>query len=94
MQKIILLLFILISPLLSVVDLNTASKEELMSIKGIGPSKAEAILEYRSMKLFDSIEELANVKGFGAKTIEAIKDKLTVSKPKPLDTKEHAETRE
>lgn len=78
-MKFILSLLILSSLLFAAVNINTATKEELMSVKGIGEAKAEAILEYRSKKPFESVEELEKVKGFGKKNLEKIKDELSVS---------------
>lgn len=60
------------------VNINTASEEELVSLPGIGPSKAKAIVEYRSAHPFKSTEELMNVRGIGEKTFETLKDKITV----------------
>ena len=74
------------------VNLNTATKDELVALPGIGPAKAQAILDYRSKNgAFKSIEELKDVKGIGAKRYEKIKSELTVvgasAKPaaKPAD---------
>ena len=62
------------------INLNTASKDELVTLPGIGPAKAQAILDYRSKNgAFKSIEELKDVKGIGAKRYEKIKGDLTVS---------------
>ena len=68
------------------VNLNTATKEDLVALPGIGPSKAQAILDYRNKNgAFKSIEELKDVKGIGAKRYEKIKGELTVvsAPPKP-----------
>ena len=61
------------------VDINTASANELSSLKGIGSSKASAIVTYRKGHCFKSIDELSNVKGIGAKTVEKNKSNLTAS---------------
>jgi competence protein ComEA len=61
------------------IDLNTATKEELVALPGIGPSKAQAILDYRSAHgPFKSVEEVKDVKGIGAKRFEKLKGELTV----------------
>lgn len=61
------------------VDLNTADKAALESVKGIGPAKAEAIIKYRTEHgPFKSVDELANVKGFGKKTIDKIRGEVEV----------------
>lgn len=62
------------------VNLNTATATDLDGIKGIGPSKAKAIIDYRSKNgPFKSVEDLKNVKGFGEKSIAKLKGELTVS---------------
>ncbi len=61
------------------VNLNTATAGDLDGIKGIGPSKAKAIIDYRSKNgPFKSVEDLKNVKGFGEKSIAKLKDELTI----------------
>ena len=63
----------------SVVDLNTATLEQLTSLKGIGQSKALAILEYRkTMGKFHHIEQLAEVKGIGMKMVERLEAQIKV----------------
>lgn len=64
----------------SLVNLNTATAEELMTLTGIGPSKADAILSYRTENgNFQSIEDLTKVSGIGDKTFEKLKEAITVN---------------
>ena len=61
------------------VNINTASKEELMKVSGIGESKADEIIEYRTINgNFGSIEDIKNVSGIGEALFEKIKDYITV----------------
>lgn len=62
------------------VNINTATPGELDGVKGIGPSKAQAIVDYRSKNgPFKSLDDLKNVKGFGEKSITKLKSELSVS---------------
>lgn len=62
------------------VNINTATPAELDGVKGIGPSKAQAIVDYRSKNgPFKSLDDLKNVKGFGEKSIAKLKGELSVS---------------
>jgi len=62
------------------VNLNTATKEELVALSGIGPAKAQAILDYRAQHGgFKSVEELKEVKGIGARRFEKLKPDLTLT---------------
>jgi len=61
------------------ININTATKEQLMTLNGIGEVKAAAIIDYRRENgKFKSIEELDNVKGIGPKIIEKIRANITV----------------
>jgi competence protein ComEA len=66
------------------VDINTADAKTLAEgLNGIGMSKAEAIVAYRSENgPFKNAEELGNVKGIGEKTIERNRDMIVVSSSK------------
>lgn len=61
-----------------VISILTATKEEWMLLPGIGETKANAIIEYRNMHGFQSIEDVKNVKGIGDSTFEKIKEYLTM----------------
>ena len=60
------------------VNINTASKEQLMELNGIGESKADAIIEYRQNNKFKNIEDITNVSGIGQALYEKIKDSIRV----------------
>lgn len=61
------------------VDINTAGKEQLMTLPGIGESKAEAIIAYRDARgRFQSVDELMNVTGIKEGIYNKIKDLIIV----------------
>ncbi len=62
-----------------VINLNKSNLDELLTLKGIGQKKAQAILSYRKqVGSFASIEELTNVKGIGTKVIDDNKSRLQI----------------
>jgi len=62
------------------VNLNTADETALMTLPGIGPSKAQAILDYRQQSgSFKTVEDLKSVSGIGDKTFERLADLITVN---------------
>lgn len=61
------------------VNINTATISELMTLSGIGESKAQAIIDYRNKNgLFKSIEDIVNVSGISELTYAKIKENITV----------------
>jgi competence protein ComEA len=61
------------------IDINTATLEELESLPGIGSATAEKIIEFRDQNgPFQQIEDIMNVSGIGPATFDQIKDLITV----------------
>lgn len=61
----------------NMVNINSATLEQLKTLNGIGDSKAKNIIEYREKNGgFKSIEDIKNVTGIGEKMFEKIKDKI------------------
>jgi len=62
-----------------VININTATLEQLCTLYGIGPAKAHRIIEYRRANGgFKDVEELLNVRGIGEATLSRLKGKITV----------------
>ena len=87
MRLLLALVIALAAPLAdAALNLNTATKEELIALSGIGPAKAQAIIDYRNQHGgFKSVDELKDVKGIGARRFEKLKPELTVG-PLPVKT--------
>ena len=65
------------------VDVNTATVEELMSVRGIGQVVAQRIAEYREKNgPFKTVDDLLKVQGIGEKSLEKLRGSLTVGKSK------------
>jgi len=61
------------------VNINTATKKELESVKGIGPVLADRIIVYRTQNgNFTEIEAIKNIKGISENTLNKIKDKISI----------------
>jgi competence protein ComEA len=61
------------------VDVNTATAEELDTLPGVGPATAQAILDAREQRgSFSSVEELLDVRGIGEAKLEALRDLVRV----------------
>ncbi len=62
------------------VNINTADEEQLMTLQGIGKSKAQAVITYRNEQgTFAGIEDIQKVSGIGESTYNNIKDSITVN---------------
>ena len=64
-----------------VVNVNTASPEELRLLPGIGPARIRNILAYRHKHPFRTVEELARIKGVGRKMVRHLRVHLAVNGP-------------
>ncbi len=60
------------------ININTASKKELVTLKGVGGKIADRIIEYRKAHPFKKAEDLMNVKGIGQKLFDKNKDLIKV----------------
>lgn len=60
------------------ININTASADELKTLSGIGDAMAGRIIDYRSAHPFKSTEDIMSVEGIGSKTYDKIKDRITV----------------
>ncbi len=87
---VLLVVFVILAGVISLyagetakININTASVEELTQLKGIGPSHAAKIVEYRKKNgPFRLPEDVIQVPGIGQKTFENNKDLILVEKPK------------
>lgn len=70
--------------LTGVVNINTASVQQLVLLPGVGEAIAQRIVDYRAQKAFKKIEELRAVKGIGERTFQKISRFLSVSGPTTL----------
>jgi len=69
---------------IAAVNINTATKDELIALPGIGPAKAQAILDYRKTNgPFKAVDDLRNVKGIGAKQLERLRPDIAVAATPP-----------
>jgi competence protein ComEA len=65
------------------VNINTATREQLMTLDGIGQSYADRIIEYRQKNgPFHSPNDIVKIKGIGQKMFEVNKDRIIVQNPK------------
>ena len=62
-----------------VVNINTATAEQLSLLPGVGPTRARAIIAAREQRPFRSVRELQRVRGIGWSTVQRLRPYLTVS---------------
>ncbi len=61
------------------INLNTASKDELAKVQGIGNNRADEIVRYRDENgSFDSVDDLEQLPGFAGRLSDDVKQRLTV----------------
>jgi competence protein ComEA len=82
MKKLVSIALLFGGFLFASINLQTASKEELMEIKGIGEKKAEQIIEYRKTNKINSPEDLKNVKGIGDSIVNNVKNNVSATTEK------------
>jgi competence protein ComEA len=97
MKKLLLVLaiwFTVMGTAMAVVNINTATKEDLTTLKGVGEKRAQEIIDYRKKNGdFKSVDELEKVPGVGPGLMKQIRSQVTVTgktsidKPSDKDTK-------
>ena len=87
-MKFIFFLFATVSFLFGAIDINSASKEEFITLNGIGTAKAAKIISYREKhKCFNSIDELTNIDGLSQKILDKNRKLLTAGSCQNTATK-------
>jgi len=94
MKKLVLALvlwFAFTGAALAAVNINTATKDELVTLKGIGDKKAQAIIDYRKKNGdFKSVDDLEKVEGIGPGTMKQIRSQLSTTGKTTIDKPEKA----
>ncbi len=83
MKKLLLILAMwlaMVGAALAQININTATKAQLDGLKGIGPAKAQAVIDYRTKNgPFKTVDDLEKVSGIGPATMKDLRDKITVA---------------
>jgi competence protein ComEA len=80
MVKFFMALILFSTLLFSAINVNKANSAQLQTLNGIGPAKAQEIINYRkSHGGFKTVEELVNVKGIGAKSLMKMKAQVSIN---------------
>lgn len=91
MKKLLMALamwFALSGAALAVVNINTATKEELTTLKGVGNKRAQEIIDYRKKNgNFKSVDDLEKVPGIGPGLMKQIRSEVTVTGKTSIDKK-------
>jgi len=74
---------------MSIKELNKASKDELVQIKGIGEKKADAIIAARKVNKFKNFKDVEKIKGFGPALVKNIENDVKVKSDKKESKKKH-----
>jgi competence protein ComEA len=94
MKKFILVLVVWLAfagAAFAAVNINTATKDELVSLKGIGDKKAQAIIDYRKKNGdFKSVDDLEKVEGIGPGTMKQIRSQLSTTGKTTMEKPEKA----
>ena len=72
-------MFLLAASALAAVNINTATEDQLVTLSGIGPGKAKAIIEYRKTTPFKTVEDITKVPGIKTSSYNKIKGEITVN---------------
>ena len=75
-MKKILVMLMLTASFLAAINVQDASKKELMCIKGIGDKKANAVIIYRKSNILKSPDDLLEIKGFGKALVRNVKNDI------------------
>ena len=96
MRKLLLTLILclaLTGATLAAVNINTASKEELVTLNGVGEKRAQSIIDYRTKNgPFKTVDDLGKVPGIGPGIMKQIKPQISVSGPTSTDKPAAAKT--
>jgi len=83
MKKLLLVLAMwlaMVGAALAQININTATKEQLDGLKGVGPTKAQAIIDYRTKNgPFKTVDDLEKVSGIGPATMKDVRSQITVT---------------